>query len=395
MKKQNLFITIAIIIIAFLFITNPGFTDIPFWPNIKVNHNEEPSSQEETTIAAHGNYLVAGYHHIIENDITLTTDIYCAVSYSHDGGETWHSDLMPLPAGYSKACDPAVAVSDDGTFYYAQLSLGSDNQVFISRSDDHGVTWTTPVEVCGGALSGHALDKEWVASQGDNVYITFTDFSAPSGTDIFFVRSTDRGASFESHIKLNDVAVAGSCNGTAIAYDGTNVYVFWKNFSNSNFYMARSIDQGATFEPDDVMVANLNALDYPGFRTTGQFPSVKVNPLNHHIYCAYMDGLGVGDPSEIYFTISSDNGSTWSTPTRVNDDAAGNGQWFPWIDIDDTGICHIVWYDERNNTGSLGDYLDLYYATYDESINTFGTNRRVTDQTFAVVTPPEPGIATF
>jgi len=394
MREHNLFMTITTII-AVLFITIPGFTDIPFWPNIKVNSNVEPSSQEETTIAAYGNYLVAGYHHIIENDITLTTDIYCAISYSHDGGDTWHSSLMPLPPGYPKGCDPSVAVSDDGTFYYAQLSLGVDNQVFVSRSDDYGENWTTPVEVCSGSLSGHSLDKEWVAAQGDNVYITFTDFSAPSGTDIFFVRSTDRCGTFEPHIKLNDIAPPGTCNGTAIAYDGNYVYVFWKNFSDAKFYMARSTDQGATFEPNDIMVANLNALDYPGFRTTGQFPSVKVNPLNHHIYCVYMDKLGVGDPSDIYFRISDDNGSTWSTPARVNDDAAGNGQWFPWLDIDDTGICHIVWYDERNNTSSLGDYLDLYYATYDDSTNTFSTNMRVTDSTFAVVTPPEPGIATF
>jgi hypothetical protein len=391
MRKQNLSTTITMIIVV-LFITIPIFADVPFWPNIKVNDNEEPSSEEETSIAAHGNYIVAGYHFVIEDDATSITRCKCAVSYSHDGGKTWNSNLMPLPGSFTDACDPCVAVADDGTFYYAQLGLNLGaygiNQVYISRSDDHGVTWTTPADVDNGDLDSQGQDKEWIAVQGDNVYISFY-----SSGDIIFVRSTDRCVSFETYEQLND---SGTCNLSTPIFDGSNVYVFWKNFSEDKIYMARSSDQGASFEATDIFVRDVTSTTgSPPFRTGAQTPVVAVNPTNHHIYCVWMDGMETGDPSNIYFIISSDSGDSWSAPVKVNDDAVGNGQWFPWIDIDETGICHIVWYDDRNNTGGTGDYLDLYYATYDESTNTFSANMRVTDQTFEVVLPPESGIASF
>ena len=391
MKKQILLMTI-IIFAAVLLIAVPVFADVPFWPNIKVHSLQEPSSEEEASIAVHGDYIVAGYHFVIEDDATSITRCKCAVSYSHDGGETWNTSLMPLPGSFTDACDPCVAVSDDGTFYYAQLglNLGASgiNQVYISRSDDHGVTWTTPADVDNGDLDSQGQDKEWIAVQGDNVYISFY-----SSGDIVFVRSTDRCASFESYQQLND---SGTCNWSTPIYDGSNVYVFWKNIYENKIYMARSTDQGTNFETSDILVGDIySTTGSPPFRVHVQTPVVAVNSTNHHIYCVWMDGRETGDPSNIYFMLSDDSGDSWSTPVKVNDDTVGNGQWFPWIDVDDSGICHIVWYDERNNTGSLGDYLDLYYATYDEATSTFGTNMRVTDQTFAVVTPPEPGIAAF
>lgn len=390
MSKRNL--KFIITIVAFIASLNlPGFADLPFWRNIKVNYNLEPTSEEETTIAVYGNYIVVGYHYVEEDDTTSTTQVKNAVAYSHDGGKTWHCSLMPLPSGFTDACDPCVAVSDDGTFYYAQLGIfmggGGKNQVYISRSDDYGVTWTTPADIDNGDLDTESQDKEWIAVDGDNVYITFY-----SNADIVFVRSTDKGVTFDTHQELND---SGTCNGSIPIFDGNNVYVFWKNFSDNKFYMARSTDGGATFEANDIQVADTHSMDYPGFRLTAQFPVVVVNPVNHNLYCVWMDGQGAGDPSDIYFTSSDDSGDTWSTSVRVNDDATGNGQWYPWMDIDSSGICHIVWYDERNNTDSLGENLDLYYATYDESTGTFSSNVRVTDQSFEVVLPPEPGIVSF
>ena len=49
---------------------------------------------------------------------------------------------------------------------------------------------------------------------------------------------------------------------------------------------------------------------------------------------------------------SDDNGTTWSAPTRVNDDPLGNGksQFLPAIAVDQvTGDVAVTWYDTRNS----------------------------------------------
>ena len=60
-----------------------------------------------------------------------------------------------------------------------------------------------------------------------------------------------------------------------------------------------------------------------------------------------------GDP-DILSIRSQDGGQNWSAPVRVNDDAGGAAQFFPWVDIDEDGVVHVVWYDRRENDFDRG-----------------------------------------
>src|SRR5213078_3056324 len=71
-------------------------------------------------------------------------------------------------------------------------------------------------------------------------------------------------------------------------------------------------------------------------------------------YLVYTESTGQGSgDTNIFVRFSDDNGGTWSTPVRVNDDTGANSQFLPRIALDEsTGIVAVSWYDCRNDNGS-------------------------------------------
>src|SRR5436309_3296745 len=58
---------------------------------------------------------------------------------------------------------------------------------------------------------------------------------------------------------------------------------------------------------------------------------------------------------DIYVRHSDDDGATWSSPVRVNDDTTKNSQFLPKISLDPTtGDLAVVWYDARADLGNGG-----------------------------------------
>jgi hypothetical protein len=96
------------------------------------------------------------------------------------------------------------------------------------------------------------------------------------------------------------------------------------------------------------------------------------------LYFAFFDNRnGVHDVdapvtnTDVFLTKSTDGGSTWTAPTRVNaaDSGAGNDQWFPWVDVDPTNGTVGVVYNDRSYDASH----DTYGATLSESASGGGS----------------------
>ena len=61
------------------------------------------------------------------------------------------------------------------------------------------------------------------------------------------------------------------------------------------------------------------------------------------------------DPLDVHFIRSTDGGTTWSAPVRVNDDPIGNGkvQFLTWMAVDPTdGSVNVIFYDRRSGAGT-------------------------------------------
>jgi hypothetical protein len=80
------------------------------------------------------------------------------------------------------------------------------------------------------------------------------------------------------------------------------------------------------------------------------------------------NGTPASSNTDVFFFRSTDGGSTWVGPTRVNNDRSvppddrddpddtgnyGNDQWFPWIDVDAEGTLAVSFYDRRLDEDSV------------------------------------------
>ena len=89
---------------------------------------------------------------------------------------------------------------------------------------------------------------------------------------------------------------------------------------------------------------------------------------------------------DLYFTKSVDLGTSWTTPVVINQDASPTGdQMFPWVEVDQDGRIHIVYFDSRNvvqdDNGGEG-FFDTYYMYSIDGGDTW-TEARLTPNTWS------------
>jgi hypothetical protein len=118
------------------------------------------------------------------------------------------------------------------------------------------------------------------------------------------------------------------------------------------------------------------------------FPVPAVNPTTtNYLYVAYADkGENSGDNADIFFVYSTDGGTNWTNPLRVNT-VWTNDQWMPLLAVNPDGTkLFIGWYDRRNDTNN--SLIDLYGRWGTIASNgdvTLGTEFRITTTNFPPV----------
>lgn len=93
------------------------------------------------------------------------------------------------------------------------------------------------------------------------------------------------------------------------------------------------------------------------------FPVPAVNPSTNklgHLYVAYADrATNANDKADVFFVRSSDGGTNWTSPLRVNPDTTTNDQWMPVLAVKPDGTqLFMAWYDRRNHTNNA--LLEVY-----------------------------------
>ena len=165
--------------------------------------------------------------------------------------------------------------------------------------------------------------------------------------------------------------------------------------------IAKSTDGGVTFQAAKVISAaphlqgGLEVVgDARGYFATNTsctifrhraFPIIGIDPANSQNVYATWAGGNLEQPyscgglsgwhSDVLFSRSTDGGTTWSAPLKVNDDPPGHDQYYPWMDVSANGRIWIGWHDRRD------DPQNFKHAWYmDSSTNggvSFGTDHRV------------------
>jgi uncharacterized repeat protein (TIGR01451 family) len=170
-----------------------------------------------------------------------------------------------------------------------------------------------------------------------------------------------------------------------VAPDGTVYVVFGRNIfygpTAGTMEIVKSTNGGFSFGGASV-AANITAIPYflpdpfgnpQNFRSPASLPAFAVSPVDGNLYIAWAD-YRHGD-ADIYFTRSTDGGTTWSTAVRLNDDPVGNGidQFQPQVSVAPNGRVAVMWFDRRLPCPDLTWIPPAHVGVYNGCIDTFMT----------------------
>ena len=287
--------------------------------------------------------------------------------YTTDGGVHW--TFPGVLENNVFRSDPVTKSDETGKFFY--LSLQSDqNQSFfcddVWNSTNGGQTWMQ-----GGP--GHGGDKEWftidtTGNQGHGFQYQFwTGFFACDFGE--FTRSTDGGLTWMSPINVPNNADTG-----ALDVD-TNGNLFLAG-GGSPFYCIRSSNAqigGQTPSFDQTTQVNLGGdLIQGGINGIGLCGQTFVavdrsgTATNNNVYVlASVEPFSANNGTDVMFARSTDGGSTFSAPHRINDDPINQNKWhiFGTLSVAPNGRIDVVWLDTRNAANNTDTQLFYSYST--------------------------------
>lgn len=422
----------------------PGNVNVISDDVVGVNQTASPQRQQpETTIALdphNPSVIVAGAQDFRRATLQRATcggDRWNGLYRSSDGGAAWTNALVPgfcsatteaergvtpeQPQGsplaqYSTTSDPVVAFDNQGNLFYAHNVFNQNpfstvprcvhetSRTFVSTYADDAARYVRTVMVpsgpgqapihfdCGPGASRFD-DKEWISvdryshEQPQRVYVSWTRFlSAGGDSTIWLSHSDDGGKSFSAPAQVNR-PLPGAVTASMPATDPSgNVYVIFAQLQDggaptprSGIWVARSSDGGETFTQSQV--AAIDAIPrslYPGGFRTLTVPAIAAD--TNGIYAVWPEELD--GRAAIAFSLSVDEGQTWSTPEEISD---STGQAFDPALAVAGGTMHVAWYDSRFSTTSPTiNKLDVFYrrGTISPGSVSFETPTRVTDTSF-------------
>jgi len=106
---------------------------------------------------------------------------------------------------------------------------------------------------------------------------------------------------------------------------------------------------------------------------------ISNSPYKGYVYVVWSDQRNGATDTDIFMAKSTNGGTSWSAPIKVNDDNTARHQFFVWSTIDpSTGHLWFVFYDRRITTGSA---TDVFAAKSTDGGTTFD-NFKISESSF-------------
>ncbi len=258
--------------------------------------------------------------------------------HSPDGGESWSHSIVISQEG-SDNRNPAFGVTPKGTLlasFIKQVNY-TDGQydivkaqptpLYVSRSDDHGLTWTTDIASVDGG--------ERIVSSPFGKMITLDDggfmMTYYLGGSVYHIVSHDDGLTWSAPTTICD----GGFNETALCnLGGGGILAVMRSGDEGFLSQVRSEDGGATWsEPEQL---------------TGptEHPGDVIRLQDGRLLLTYGRRT---TPFGILGLVSRDDGRTWDTENRLLLVAdSGNDQGYPSNIQRDDGAIVTVYYSDMH-----------------------------------------------
>lgn len=279
--------------------------------------------------------------------------------------------------------DPVLDFDKDGNFYYNSLQSGFPCDVWAI--EDGGVVWSPPVAANGGDKQWMRIDRSNSIGSGNNYSYWSSNFTTCSN-DGNFTRSTDTADSFEDCVLVDGDPAWGTL---AVDRNG-DLYVV--GFINATGFAVVKSTTAKDASSTPVTFDSVNFVDLDGnpsyfepINPSGLLGQswvdvdISSGPGQDNVYVlSTVARLSNSDPADVMFARSTDGGSTFESPVRINTDSGTtNYQWFGTMAVAPNGRIDVIWLDTRDNPGTF--LSRLYYSFSEDQGTTWSPNTPISE----------------
>lgn len=228
---------------------------------------------------------------------------------------------------------PMIASEEDGTLHVIWVD-NSDGQgaVFYRRSDDRGDNWEDTQRITPVGIV--ACCPELAVDREGNVYVVFSGSGVTEDArGIFFLRSDDHGLTWDWYSMLSVPGQGAYIPDIAVNNYGVAAVVWFQYIreKRSDIFMTMSTDYGITWSTPVNLSDNIGHSDSP---------SVAVD-AEGNIFAAWKDNRP-GD-WDIFFRGILNYGAQWNPIINLSNDVLGSVR--PVMTCDSSGGVYVSWFD--------------------------------------------------
>jgi hypothetical protein len=195
--------------------------------------------------------------YVVWYDYTAGDGIY--FKRSVDGGVNWSPNKRLIATPESDSKIPAIAVNGSNIYVVWNDFIWPHRRIYFKRSVDGGVNWSPNKMLANEGLCFSPA----IAVVGSNIYVVW-------GNEIYFKRSVDGGVNWSPNKLLSDENYPSS---PAIAVNGSNIYVVWQNEppnqNDDEIYFKRSVDGGVNWSVGKTLSNNAGDSRSPAIAVDG------------------------------------------------------------------------------------------------------------------------------
>lgn len=240
---------------------------------------------------------------------------------------------MPVDISNTPTISQTPSMSRDLAGNLAVVWEEYGDNIMFSGSSDGGLTFSVPTYVVDpngplGIANMYSSGQMHVVAATGAIHIAWTIFDTYyGGAEIFYVRSTDGGATFGTPTMVSTADAVNSYGSSIAADDTGTVAIVWvdSDLNTGAEAIMYSALVGTTFSKPLV------------FSSPGLCPVVALFSSNQ--YVAWSAGASLQE--QIFFSRSTDGGRTFSAPIALNQVAEKS--WCPVIAVDAAGAIYVAW----------------------------------------------------
>lgn len=270
---------------------------------------------------------------------------------------TWFDALQLSPSGQ----DAAVALGTNQAVHVVWVSGG----LYYANSQDGGLTWNTPRQLCSlDSIAEPAIATD--ASGNAHIVWEAVPSSEPTNREIYYEKLDSEGNTLIDDMRLTNASKWGFTPDIIVDPNGY-IHVVWSDTRNTSgddreeIFYKRSTNGGSTWSGDT------NIANNGGSGCVLRVPAVAADASN--VYVVYEDDSPGNE--WIYFVKSSSSGTSWGSPTRIDQGGTGRGYAYNPRIVSGDAALHVVF--------GKGSPRNVAYKKSTNSGSTWTDDRLITD----------------